>query len=147
MIADPALRCCQCPFSVSFLPGRPPSVWSLFYNLKGPYMAIVTAINLTAGGSTDEIVVEDQTGNPIPPANISWTALSDNNVTVSAGPDGEGFVFAAAAAAATETLMTHATYMGPGNPIPVTGPVLTINVTAALAPSITALQYDETSGT
>lgn len=111
-------------------------------------MALVTTINLTAGGSTDEIVVQDQGGSNVPPANINWAPFSDSNVTVAPGPDGIGFVFAAAAAAAAGSFMSTATYTGPGNPGPVMGPVLTVNVAAASPPppTVTSLQYNEISG-
>jgi hypothetical protein len=111
-------------------------------------VAVVTDINLTAGGSTDEIVVEDQNGNPLPPSNISWAPFSDPNVTVAPSSDGSGFVFSAAAAAIAESLQTTATYSGPGNPGSVQGPVLTVNVASAPPPlpTVTALQYDETQG-
>lgn len=109
-------------------------------------MSITTTINLQAGGSADEIVVEDQNGNNLPVANIAWSALSDPNVTITPAADGLGFNFSAAAVAPGETLTTQATYTGPGNPSPVAGPTLNIVVTAA-APTVTALQYNEISGT
>lgn len=111
-------------------------------------MALVTTINLTAGGSTDEIVVQDQNQTNIPPANITWAPFSDPNVTVIPGPDGVGFIFAAAAAAPAESVQTMATYNGPGNPGAVMGGPLTVNVAAAAPPSptVTSLQYNEISG-
>jgi hypothetical protein len=108
-------------------------------------MAVTTTINLVAGGSTDEIVVEDQNGNNLPVANITWGPVSDPNVTITPAADGIGFVFAASAAAPTETLGVTATYNGPGNPNPVVSPTLNVIVTAA-APSVTALQFNEISG-
>lgn len=108
-------------------------------------MAITTNINLNAGGVDDEIVVRDQNGNAIPPQFITWSAPTDPNVTVAPDSDTQGFDFIAADAAAAGSVTAVATYNGPGNPSPVVGPVLTINVTAA-PPSVTALQYDEVKG-
>jgi hypothetical protein len=126
---------------------NPPIVTSLQLWSKAK-MAVVTTINLVGGGSLDEIVVQDQNGNNIAPALITWTPSTDPNVTVVADADASGFDFAAAAAVAAESLSFTATYNGPGNPGPVVGPALTVNVTAAPPPppSVTALQYNEAKG-
>ncbi len=106
-------------------------------------MALVTAINLSIGGTSDEVVVEDQNGNALPVANITWGAPPEG-VTISLDTDGVGFDFLAGASAVAGSFAVAATYSGPGNPAPVVGS-LTVNVMAA-PPTITSLEFDEKRG-
>jgi hypothetical protein len=121
-----------------------------FLLLRRHQVAVVTTINLTAGGPSDEVVVQSQptATSPavnLPVADITWSGITDPAVTVAPAADGIGFDFTAGEAAATESLTAVASYSGPGASAPVTAS-LAINVTAAVAP-VTALQFDEISGT
>lgn len=102
---------------------------------------LTTTINLTAGSGTDEIVVQDQAGNNLPPANITWENVPAGLAATPAA-DGMGFTFSADTSMAAGTYSTGAIYSGPRAATPITGPTLTVNVTEP----VTALQYDEVSG-
>ena len=84
----------------------------------------VTSIEIIAGVGSVHVTVDDQNGDPLPPADIAWSGLPDG---LTATADATGFVFAATSAVATGSVAATATYSGPGAPGPVTG-VLTVVV-------------------
>lgn len=78
----------------------------------------VTSITMIAGGAAVHVTVDDQNGNPLPPADVAWATLPDG-ITVT--PDATGFLFQAGAAATVGTVSDAATYNGPGAAGPVSG--------------------------
>jgi hypothetical protein len=91
----------------------------------------ITSLTLIEGGAPMHVTVGDQSGNPIPPANIAWAAASELNITA----DATGFNIAAVprGAATSFSLTATDTAQTPN----VTGS-LTINITL---PPITSLTF------
>ena len=101
-------------------------------------MAVVTFIDLAAGGAPVHVTVDDQLATPLADADIAWASLA--GVTIA--PDVVGFLFSAEAFAAPGTgFTTKATYSGARASLPVVGPVLTVNILPPPPPPVTALQY------
>jgi hypothetical protein len=121
-------------------------------------MAIVTAINLVSGGSSDQVNVEglDVNGNvlTLSPSTITWSMpvgeASPTDITVAVSSDGAGFTFSATAGiTVAESPTLQATWTDPaGVASPVLGPTLTVNITPAAVVVATpaSLQYNEVSG-
>jgi hypothetical protein len=131
---------------------NPPPVTLAYAELqKDGTMAVATSINLTAGGTSDQINVEDQNGGALAPATISWSApigmAGASDLSDVPSSDGMGFTFTASATAPAESVTMSATWTDPtGVSAPVVGPTLTVNITAAAPVAPTALQYNEVSG-
>src|SRR5271166_1426241 len=129
----------------------PPSPRGLAY-LEVTAMAVTTTINLTAGGTSDQINVENPaTGMALDPSTITWSSpvgeAGASDLTITPSADGAGFFFTADPAAPTESPTVFATWNDPAGVAPaVIGPVLTMNITTAAAAPPTALQYNEVSG-
>lgn len=88
-------------------------------------MAQVTSITVIAGAAgTVHVTVDDQNGNPLPPADCTWALPTG----ITATPDTTGFVFTAAASLQPGTSSGNATYSGPGASGTVVGPELSIVV-------------------
>jgi hypothetical protein len=51
----------------------------------------INSLTLVEGGASVHVTVDDQNGNPIPPANIEWAAASELTITA----DATGFNIAA----------------------------------------------------
>lgn len=94
-------------------------------------MAIVTSISLVAGGPAVHVTVLDESGQPIPPANLTWQL--DAGLTAAA--DATGFLFSAASTMSGSSQAAVA-YNGPLSSQSV-GAFLAISI---IAP-ITALQF------
>jgi hypothetical protein len=118
-------------------------------------LSVTSTINLVAGGSADEVVVEDTASPPdnLAVADITWAPGSpaDPNVTVAPAADGTGFNFTAGAAAAAGSYPFVATYKGPGTPSNPSSPDVTVMgtlmvVVQAAAAVVTALQFNELTG-
>ena len=131
---------------------NPPTFPTSLQFMEFSTMGIVTSINLTAGGSSDEIVVEDENDAALPQSTITWlTSVGESspaNLTVAAATDGSGFTFTAGAAAPTEAVTVTATWTDPaGVAAAVTSGPLTVNITAAVVSTApTSLQFNEVSG-
>jgi hypothetical protein len=98
-------------------------------------MAIVTSINLFIGGPAVHVTVDDQNGNPLSPAFISWMPISGVSITA----DTTGFLFTATTAPVGFGFPTMAQYMSPGiDAVIVIGPTLTVNIQPT---PVTALEY------
>lgn len=119
-------------------------------------MAIVTSINLAAGGSSDGVQYVDSspTPQPFPGSQVVWSMpigeASPSDLTVSLASDGFTFNFSAGSGAPTESVNLFATWTDPtGVQSPIVGSPLTVNIAAAVAPPPTFVapgQYSETSG-
>jgi hypothetical protein len=131
-----------------------PPVLPLVYR-SATIMAIVTSINLTAGGASDGVQFEDSSSPPqvFPGSQVTWSIpigeanASDLGVTLNS--DGVTFTFLAPSTAPTESVTTFATWADPtGVQSPIVGSPLTVNITAAtVAPTFVAPgQYNEVSG-
>lgn len=95
-------------------------------------MAVVTSITCIAGGPSVHVTVQDQDGNNLPPAEITWGVFA--GVTIAA--DGTGFMFSANVGSSGSQQAT-ATYNGPLAAGPVVGPDLAVEIVVG----VTALQY------
>jgi len=131
---------------------NPPPVTLAFAEpQKDGTMAIVTSINLTAGGTSDQINVLDQNSAPVAPANLTWSApigmAGASDLAVVPSSDGMGFTFTSAPTAPAESPTLMATWTDPtGVSAPVVSGLLTVNITAAAPAAPTSLQFDEVSG-
>lgn len=67
-------------------------------------------LQLIAGGPAEHVTVDDQNGNPLPPADIAWTLPEG----VTATADATGFLVQAAASVAPGAQSEPASYSGPG---------------------------------
>ena len=109
-------------------------------------MAVTTTIHIVAGGSTADIVIQDQLGNNLTTSQTAWIVqpAASTGVTITAQPDGITWRFAAAVTSpAPNTVTAQAVYTPTSGP---SGPVLSI-VVAAPPVVVTAIQYNETAGT
>lgn len=98
-------------------------------------MAFITSIDVVQGGASVHVTVDDQSGDALPPANITWGGdVSASGITIT--PDATGFLFAAGAGAAAGAVSATATYTGPEAQSPVSGS-LTVNVEVG----VTGLQF------
>jgi hypothetical protein len=118
-------------------------------------MAIVTSINLTAGGASDGVQFEDSSSPPqvFPGSQVIWSLpvgeanASDLGVTLNS--DGVTFTFLAPASAPTESVTLFATWTDPTGVQPaIVGSPLTVNITGAVVnPTFVAPgQYNEVNG-
>lgn len=104
-------------------------VRSLHFVVRGKTYMAVTSITIIAGATTAvHVTVDDQNGNPLPPADIAWTG-QPTGMTITA--DATGFLFLADGSVPAGSDAVTATYTGPGAAAPVTG-VLTVVVTAGV---------------
>lgn len=111
-------------------------------------MAITTTINLVADGtSKDTVVVQGQDGSNLPNSEITWSAPhpTTSGITFFAAADGISTNISAATGTTPGAYTTAPIYTGPRGSGAVTGPTLTINITAPL-PAVTSLQINETAG-
>jgi hypothetical protein len=118
-------------------------------------MAIVTSINLDAGGASDGVQFEDSSPTPqvFPGSQVTWSLpvgeanASDLGVTLNS--DGMTFTFLAPSTAPTESVTLFATWTDPTGVQPaIVGSPLTVNITG-VAPPVTFVapgQYNEVSG-
>jgi uncharacterized coiled-coil protein SlyX len=118
-------------------------------------MAIVTSINLTAGGASDGVQFEDSSSPPqvFPGSQVTWSLpvgeanASDLGVTLNS--DGVTFTFLAPSSAPTESVTLFATWTDPTGIQPaIVGSPLTVNITGAVVnPTFVAPgQYNEVNG-
>ena len=94
-------------------------------------MALVTSIDVVAGGAGVHVTVDDQEGTGLPPANITWAGAG-----LTFAPDDTGFEVAADAATPAGVVEAAATYVGPRAAAAVMG-TLRVNVSVA----VTALEF------
>jgi hypothetical protein len=132
------------------IPPVPPLVYR-----SASTMAIVTSINLTAGGASDGVQCVDSSTPPqvFPGSQITWSVpigeanASDLGVTLNA--DGVTFSFLAPASAPTESITTFGTWTDPlGVQAPIVGAAVTVNITGVAPPEtfVAPMQYSEVSG-
>ena len=96
-------------------------------------MAAVTKIALIAGGAPVHVTVADQQGDPLPPANVTWTG-EPQGLTIT--PDATGFLFQADAGVPAGAVTAQASYQGP-----LAAMAVTASLTLDVSVGVTALEF------